>query len=141
MLTMTNETQTLTFSFMDPPFENERTVTFFRLLDAALDRKINVNVFAYEGAVALSFMRQAQHGNAVHGHSVEEEDHPLTRDWIASLQQKAQDAGVDFNWVNCGLCVDERGVLESIEGCDKGSPADFWKQVSSSVNSLVIGTR
>ena len=57
------ERPTLTFAFMDPPFESERTVTFFRLLDAALKRGANVTVFAYEGAVALTFARQRQHGN------------------------------------------------------------------------------
>lgn len=138
---MSKQSRTLTFAFMDPPFESERTVTFFRLLDAVLERQVNVNVFAYEGAVALAFSKQARHGNAIHGHSVEEEDHPLTRDWIAALQEKALNTGTDFNWVNCGLCVDERGVQECIEGCSKGSPADFWQQVSNSVNSLVIGTR
>jgi tRNA 2-thiouridine synthesizing protein D len=44
---------TLTFAFMDPPFESERTVTFFRLLDTALDKGANIRVFAYEGAVAF----------------------------------------------------------------------------------------
>ena len=47
-----SDTKTLTFAFMEPPFESERTVTFFRLLDAALDRGAGVRVFAYEGAVA-----------------------------------------------------------------------------------------
>ena len=138
---MKNESNTLTFAFMDPPFESERTITFFRILSAAIEKKLNVNVFAYEGAVALSFMRQAQHGNAVHGHSVDEEAHPLTRDWIAALQEQAQRQEVEFNWVNCGLCVDERGVQESIEGCERGSPADFYRQVTESANCLVIGTR
>ena len=138
---MKDDLNTLTFVFMDPPFENERTITFFRILSAAIDKKVNVNVFAYEGAVALSFMRQTQHGNAVHGHDVDQEAHPLTRDWIAALQEKAQVQGVVFNWVNCGLCVDERGVQESIEGCERGSPADFLKQVRVSENCLVIATR
>ena len=131
----------LTFAFMDPPFENERTVTFFRMLDAALQRKVNVTVFAYEGAVALTFARQRQHGNGVHGRSVEEEAHPLTKDWVAGLQQQAKEAGVEFKWINCGLCVDERGVEESIEGCPKGSPADFWKAAAASTNTLVIATK
>lgn len=136
-----SEVPTLTFAFMDPPFENERTVTFFRLLDAALARKVNVTVFAYEGAVALPFARQRQHGNGVHGRSVEEEAHPLTRDWITGLQQQAEREGQRFQWINCGLCVDERGVEESIPGCPKGSPADFWKAAATSTNTLVIATR
>src|SRR5690606_14880768 len=104
-----SETKTLTFAFMDPPFESARTTTFFRLLDKALDARAHVNVFAYEGAVALAFARQQPHGNGVHGRDAQEEAHPLTREWIVSLQRKAEDYGVQFNWINCGLCVDERG--------------------------------
>jgi tRNA 2-thiouridine synthesizing protein D len=136
-----NDKPLLTFAFMDPPFENERTVTFFRILDAALKRDANVTVFAYEGAVALTFARQRQHGNGVHGRSLEEEAHPLTKDWVAGLQQMASQAGLQFSWINCGLCVDERGVEESIDGCPKGSPADFWKAASAAANTLVIATR
>lgn|SRR5690625_3249484 len=133
--------KTLTFAFMDPPFENERTVTFFRLLDAALERGANVKVFAYEGAVALAFARQQAHGNAVHNRDTENENHPLTREWIATLQGKAAARGLEFDWINCGLCVDERGVNEVIEGCGRGSPADLWRYASASFNTLTIGTR
>lgn len=136
-----NQNNTLSFAFMDPPFESERTITFFRLIDAAIDKGANVNIFAYEGAVALSFARQSKHANSVHGTSLEDEDHPLTKDWILALQEKANKKGVNFKWVNCGLCVDERGVVESIDGCQKGSPADFWEDVTRSINTLVIGTR
>jgi tRNA 2-thiouridine synthesizing protein D len=58
---------TLTFALMDAPYENSRTVTAFRLIQAALAAGHDVNVFAYEGAVALPFARQAAHANAVHG--------------------------------------------------------------------------
>lgn len=136
-----SQEKTLTFAFMDPPFENERTVTFFRLLDAALDRAAHVNVFAYEGAVALSFARQQPHGNSVHGHDTEQEAHPLTRDWIAALQKKAASRDLTFNWVNCGLCVDERGVNEAIDGCSRGGPPDLWRYAVNSTNTLTIGTR
>ena len=51
--------QTLTFVLMDAPFESARTTTAFRLLHAALTRGCDVNVFAYGGAVALSFAKQA----------------------------------------------------------------------------------
>ena len=131
----------LTFAFMDPPFENERTITFFRLLDAALDKGVHVCVFAYEGAAALAFAKQQAHGNAVHGRDVQQEKHPLTKDWIAALQQKAARKNLEFTWINGGLCVDERGVNESIEGCQRGSPADLWRHASDSANTLVIGTR
>lgn len=135
------EIRTLTFAFMDPPFESERTVTFFRILDAALDRGVNVRVFAYEGAAALAFAQQQPHGNSVHGRDVKHEAHPLTKDWIAALQVKANEKDLQFDWVNCGLCADERGVNESIEGCRRGSPADLWRYASNSFNTLIIGTR
>lgn len=131
----------LTFAFMDPPFENERTVTFFRLLDAALERGAHVKVFAYEGAVALAFARQQAHGNAVHNRDTEHEQHPLTREWIAILQRKARARDLEFDWINCGLCVDERGVNDVIDGCGRGSPADLWRYASASFNTLTIGTR
>ncbi|MFA7555006.1 MAG: DsrE family protein [Spongiibacteraceae bacterium] len=136
-----SETKTLTFAFMDPPFENERTITFFRLLDAALDKGSNVRIFAYEGAVALAFAKQQPHGNAVHGRETVEEDHPLTRDWITALQHKARVKGLNFEWINCGLCVDERGVNEVIDGCGRGGPPDLWRYASDAFNTLTIGTR
>jgi tRNA 2-thiouridine synthesizing protein D len=91
-----SETKILTFAFMDPPFESERTVTFFRLLDAALEKGAGVRIFAYEGAVALAFSKQSPHGNAVHGHDCEEEAHPLTKDWIAALQEKSRRQGAQL---------------------------------------------
>ena len=136
-----SDAKTLTFAFMDPPFEQERTVTFFRLLDAALARGADVRVFAYEGAVSLAFARQQPHGNAVHGRETADEAHPLTREWIAALQRRAADLGRTFEWVNCGLCVDERGVNEVIHGCDRGSPADLWRFAAGAFNTLTIGTR
>lgn len=136
-----SDKKTLTFAFMDPPFESARTAAFFRLLDAALRKNCNVNVFAYEGAVALAFARQQQHANGVHGRTVEEENHPLTRDWVAALQAAAVRRNLAFNWINCGLCVDERGVNEAVEGVRRGSPADFYKLAEASDNVLVIATR
>ena|SRR5712692_2217420 len=133
--------KTLTFFMMDPPFENERTVTAFRLIDAALKRDFNVNVFAYEGAVSLSFAKQQQHANAVHGRDLAEEDHPLPKDWVAALVATAEKKGLKLEWINCGLCVDERGVGEFIPGCKRGSPADGWKCAQTSDNTLVISTR
>ena len=132
---------TLTLVMMEAPFENARTVTALRLIDAAIRRGHNVTVFAYEGAVALTFARQAPHANAVHGRTAEEEDHPLPKDWIAGLMSAAQQRGVKLEWINCGLCVDERGVMEAIAGAKRGSPADLWKASEASDNTLVIGTR
>lgn len=133
-------TTTLTFALMDAPFEASRTATVLRLIDNAIDRGCNINVFAYEGAVYLPFALQEPHANAVHDRDIDEEDHPLPREWIAALINKARAKGVAFDWVNCGLCVDERGANEAIEGVRRGSPADFWTMATSAENTLVVGT-
>ena len=132
---------TLTFALMDAPFENSRTVTMLRIVEAALEAGHDVNVFAYEGAVALPFARQAPHANAVHGRDAAAENHPLPRVWIESLLTLATARGRKLDWVNCGLCVDERGVGETIAGVRRGTPADFWKMSVESGNTLTAGTR
>ena len=131
----------LTFALMDAPFENSRTVTMFRVIEAALEAGHDVNVFAYEGAVALPFAKQAPHANAVHGRDAATENHPLPRTWIESLLALAAARGRRLDWVNCGLCVDERGVAEAIAGVRRGTPADFWKMSLESGNTLTAGTR
>ena len=132
---------TLTFALMDAPFESSRTATAFRLMDIAASRGYNINVFAYEGAVGLPFSKQKAHANAVHGRDAEEEDHPLPHKWIQALRQNAVLHGGSLKWTNCGLCVDERGMEESIEGVERGSPADLLKFARESDNTLVIPTR
>ena len=136
-----NDKKALTFALMDAPFESSRTATAFRLLNAALDRGHDVNVFAYEGAVGLAFARQTAHPNATHGRDAEQEAHPLPRMWIEKLQALAERRGAKLQWVNCGLCVDERGVGEVIGGVKRGTPADFWGMAQAADNTLVIATR
>ncbi|HYJ40907.1 MAG TPA: DsrE family protein [Steroidobacteraceae bacterium] len=131
----------LTFLLMDPPFESARTTTAFRLIHSALAQGHDVKVFAYEGAVSLAFARQAAHANGVHGRDAAQEAHPLTREWIAFLQADAGARGARLEWVNCGLCVDERGVGETVPEVRRGSPVDFLKMVKESVNTLVVPTR
>jgi tRNA 2-thiouridine synthesizing protein D len=133
--------KTLTFALMDPPYEDARSTTALRLIDAAVRRGYNVNVFAYEGAVCLPFVRQAPHPNAVHGRDVAQENHPNPKDWIAAVIAEAVRHGAKVDWVQCGLCVDERGMAEAIPGTRRGSPADFWKFVEESDNTLVIPTK
>ena len=133
--------KTLTFAIMDAPYESARTTTAFRLMDIAARRGYNLNVFAYEGAVCVAFIKQTPHANAVHGRDVEEENHPLPKDWVASIIQAAQDNGGSVDWVNCGLCVDERGVPEAVDGVRRGTPADFLTMAQSSDNTLTIGTK
>src|SRR3546814_43015 len=133
--------KTLTIAIMDAPYESARSTTAFRLIDIAVRRGYDVNVFAYEGAVSVPFALQKPHANAVHGRAVEEENHPLPKDWVAALLKEAADNGGKLDWVNCGLCVDERGVENAGEGVRGGWPADFWKMAEASDNTLVIATK
>jgi tRNA 2-thiouridine synthesizing protein D len=130
----------LTLALMDPPYESANSTTALRIITAALEKGIDVNVFAYEGAVCLPLKDQAPHANPVKGTSVEEEEHPTTKAFVSSLlamgQQKPR-----LTWVNCGLCVDERGAMNVVEGVKRGSPADFFKMASESTNTLVIPTK
>ncbi|KAA3605474.1 MAG: FeS-binding protein [Planctomycetota bacterium] len=133
-----NSNLTLTFSLMDPPYENARSTTAFRLIEAALRKGFHVNVFAYEGAVALPFLQQRAHANAVHGRDVEQEEHPLPHQWVQSLMRLAEEKGLQLQWVNCGLCVDERGVDQAVSGVRRGTPGDLWQFAQQSVNTLII---
>ena len=133
--------KTLTFALMDAPYENARTTTALRLMDIAARRGYNINVFAYEGAVYVPFAQQAAHPNAVHGHDVEEEDHPLPKEWVSALIAETEKNGGKLDWVNCGLCVDERGAADSVEGVRRGTPGDFWTMAGASDNTLVIPTK
>ena len=127
--------KTLTIALMDPPYETETTTTAFRIIDAALRKGHKVNVFAYEGAVNLSMADQSPHPNPVKGTSAEEEDHPTTKDWIAAMF-KAYPGNLE--WVNCGLCVDERGAGNVIEGPRRGAPKEFAEWSEASDATLVI---
>jgi tRNA 2-thiouridine synthesizing protein D len=55
--------------------------------------------------------------------------------------REAERNGGKIDWVNCGLCVDERGAANAIPGVRRGSPADFWQMSEASDNTLVIATR
>jgi tRNA 2-thiouridine synthesizing protein D len=133
--------KTLTLAIMDAPYETTNSTTAFRIINSALNKGHNVNVFAYEGAVNLSMAEQTAHPNPVKGTSLEEEDHPLTKDWVSELFSLAQSRGLKLDWVNCGMCVDERGAGNWVDGPRRGGPPDFLEQVSGSDNVLVIPTK
>ena len=132
--------RTLTIAIMDAPYESARTTTAFRIIAAALKKGVNVNVFAYEGAVSLAIKEQQPHANPVKGTSVEEEQHPVTKDFVAALLALGRDQPL-LTWVNCGLCVDERGALHTLDGVKRGSPADFLKMAEAATTTLVIPTK
>ncbi len=136
-----SDKKTLTFSIMDAPFENARTTTALRLIDTAVRRGVNVNVFAYEGGVCLPFSKQAAHANKVHGCEADEWNHPLPKDWVMEIMKLAEKTGSKLDWINCGLCVDERGVAESVAGVRRGTPGDLVNWANASDNTLVIPTK
>lgn len=130
--------KTLTIAIMHPPYESAASTTALRIVNAALAQGNDVTVFAYEGAVNLTMAAQQPHANPVKGTSVEQEQHPTTKDWIASLFELARSRGVKLDWINCGLCVDERGAGDWIDGPRRGSPKDFYEAAQKSDGVLVI---
>jgi len=130
----------LTVAIMDPPYESANTMTAFRIIHEALSKGINVNVFAYEGAVCLPLKDQAPHANPVKGTTVEEEDHPTSRNFVNALVEIGRNNPL-LTWINCGLCVDERAASNVIDGVKRGSPADFYRMSTESVNTLIIPTK
>jgi tRNA 2-thiouridine synthesizing protein D len=133
--------KTLTIGIMDAPYESASSTTALRIINAALEKGHNVTVFAYEGAVNLTMRAQQPHPNPVKGTSVEQEQHPTTKDWVASLFKLASTKDVKLDWVNCGLCVDERGAGDWIEGPRRGGPKDFLDASMASDATLVIPTK
>jgi tRNA 2-thiouridine synthesizing protein D len=133
--------KTITIALMDPPYESENLTTAFRILDVLVRRGHNINVFAYEGAAGLAFAKQAPHPNPVHGKNAAEENHPTTKDQVTALLMLAETNGGKLDWVNCGMCVDERGVGEFVANTRRGSPADFHSFCEASDNVLVIPTK
>jgi len=131
----------LTFALMDAPFESARSTTALRLLHIAAARGYDINVFAYEGAVYLPFAGQTKHGNAFHGSDADSENHPLPREWIAEVDQVAKAHGGSLTWMNCGLCADERGAGDALDGVVRGGPAALVQWADESDNVLVIPTR
>src|SRR5688500_1809391 len=132
--------KTLTLALMNPPYESANSTTAFRIISAALKKGVHVKVFAYEGAVCLALKDQAPHANPVKGTTLEEEDHPTTRKFVSALLELGSGSPL-LTWVNCGLCVDERGASNAVEGVKRGSPADFLKMAEASTNPLVVPTR
>ena len=126
----------LTIALMDSPYESATTTTATRIIDAAVKKGHSVNVFAYEGAVSLTIKEQKPHPNPVKGTSVEEQDHPTTADWVAGLLATGK-----VDWINCGLCVDERGAGDWIDGARRGGPGDLLNWSNESDNTLIMGTR
>ena len=127
---------TLTIAIMDSPYESGTTTTAMRIADAAVRKGHNVNVFAYEGSVSLTMKEQKAHPNPVKGTSVEEQKHPTTANFVAGLLATGK-----VDWINCGMCVDERGAGDWIDGPRRGGPGDLLKWSDESDNTLIMGLR
>lgn len=136
-----SDKKTLTFMLMDPPFEATRSTTALRLLQIAAERGYDINVLAYEGAVFLPFAGQAGHPNPIHGSDAPQENHPLPKEWINIVRDTAAAKGGKLDWINCGLCADERGVHEVVEGVRRGGPPALAAWLDQSDNTLIIPTR
>ena len=121
---------------MDSPYESGTTTTALRIADAAVRKGHNVNVFAYEGSTYLTMKEQKGHANPVKGTSVEEQKHPTTANFVAGLLATGK-----VDWINCGMCVDERGSGDWIDGPRRGGPADLLKWFDESDTTLIMGSR
>ena len=119
-------TKKLTLALMDPPYESANSTTALRIISSALQKGIHVNVFAYEGAVCLPLKDQAPHANPVKGTTVEQEEHPTTKAFVSSLLETGNGNPL-LTWVNCGLCVDERGAGQRHRGCQAWQPGGLFE--------------
>ncbi len=136
-----SDKKTLSFMLMDPPFEASRSTTALRLIQLAAQRGYDINVLAYEGAVYLPFAGQSGHPNPIHGNDVSQEDHPLPKNWISIIGDTAEANGGSLDWVNCGMCADERGVHDVVDRVRRGGPPALAGWIDSSDNTLIIPTR
>jgi tRNA 2-thiouridine synthesizing protein D len=126
---------------MDPPFESSRTVVALRFVAAVLRAGHRVSVFAYEGAVALTQRGQKGHPNPVRGATPESEEHPLPGTIVQGLQRLAEGHAGQLEWVNCGYCLDERGVAAMEPLTRRGGPADFQRMINVCDKVVVVATR
>ena len=138
---MSFKKKSLNLLIMDPPYESSNTITALRIVESVLKKGHNVRVFAFEGAVSLTFAEQKPHPNPVKGTSAEEENHPLTKDFVAGLFNTAKGSGAELEWINCGFCVDERGAENWGEGPKRGGPPDFVKGINECDKTLIIATK
>ena len=135
----------LSFVFMDDPFRCVRVTTAMRLIDAALRKRINVKVFVFKDAACLPVAKQKPHANTAYGTGLDSKHDSLPNDFIESFEKLtallrlAIEHGVQFEWVSCGLYVDEHGTDEAIDGVRRGkTPDDLWQWVFESTNTLVV---
>ena len=130
----------LTFALMDPPFESARTATAFRLLHAALGADTTSTSSHTRARWDSPFARQRRMPTP-RTDATPSKKRIRCRACGSSGCRRRRAARRGLEWVNCGLCVDERGVAEAIGGVKRGSPADLWRRAQAADNTLVIATR
>jgi hypothetical protein len=97
-----------------------------RLIELAVKRGHDVNVFSYKGEPC-----QAPTSRPAQAASSNDE---LSRDWIAGLMHQATTKGVKVDWVACT----PREEFDPSVGIRCGSHADFWDMAAHSHNMLVV---
>lgn len=130
--------RTLVVTIMDIPYESADPTTALHIIRAALKEGHNVRVFAYEGAINLTTKTQQSPANPVKETSVEEEQQTAAKDRVASLFQLAKQQGVKLDWVNCGLCVDDRDAGDWPAGLRLVGPRDLVDASLASDATMVI---
>ena len=98
-------------------------------------------MLAYEGATFLPLDIQSGHPNPIHGNDVSQENHPLPKEWIKIIGDTAEANGGSLDWVNCGMCADERGAHEVVARVRRGGPPQLAAWMAESDNTLIIPTR
>ncbi len=118
----------LTFAIMDAPFENSRTVTMFRIDRGSARTQDTTSMSSPTRARSRSPSRgRRRMQTPCTGATLRRRTIRCRACGSRRCSRSRAKQGRKLDWVNCGLCVDERGVAEAIEGVRRGSPADFWK--------------
>jgi len=121
------------------PRDNLCCTAALRLIDLAVRRGFNVNVFTYEGKVSRpSAQRSSDAGSASAADRVRQND-VNPRDLIAAMFESAE-RGTQVRWVNCGLSVDDRRTARLVPRSDSCRSFDLWGLMRESGNTLVLPT-
>ena len=132
--------KTLTFALMDCALRVGKPDHRI-CIDAAARRGHDINVFAYREAPALAFAPRRRTPTRCTARTSPKKTIPRRKIRSQRCWQRAARNGGKVDWVNCGMCVDERGVNQFVPGTRRGSPADFHAFTEASDNTLVIPTK
>jgi len=125
-------------AIMDIPYESADSTTALHIIHAALKNGHNVRVFAMEGTANLTAKAPQPPANSVKETSMEEERQTATEDRAASLFQLAKQQGVELDWVDCGLRIDDREERDWPDGLRGIKPKDLVDASLGSDATVVI---